>query len=120
MRRWCQSVTFGARARAVPASGATIEAMTDPSTDARVYSPGLEGVLAGETAIARVAELLWTGEWDEEAHLPCAPLPDAVLTALRALPAETNAMDAVRTGISVWGACARPSWPSGSPPCWAG
>jgi citrate synthase len=111
--------------------------MTDPSTDARVYSPGLEGVLAGETAIAlvdgangrllyrgypigelvtngsyaRVAELLWTEEWDEDAHLPCAPLPDAVMTALRALPAETNAMDAVRTAISVWGACARPGWP---------
>ena len=63
--------------------------------DARPYSPGLEGVVAGETAIAlvdgangrllyrgypigelvrggtyaQVAELLWTGEWPDHAEL---------------------------------------------------
>ncbi len=106
-------------------------------TDGRTYSPGLEGVLAGETRIAivdgahgrllyrgypivelvregtyaQVAELLWTGEWPEEAHLPTADLPDAVVTALRALPADASAMDALRTAVSVWGAASRPGWP---------
>ena len=105
--------------------------------DDRAYSPGLEGVLAGETSLARVdgangrltyrgypivelvkggtyaqvADLLWTGEWLESAHLPCAPLPAAVLTALRALPADAHPMDALRTATSVWGAVMRPGWP---------
>ncbi len=103
----------------------------------RPYSPGLEGVLAGETTIAKVdgengrlvyrgysivelvrhgtyaqvAELLWTGEWPATAHLPTAPLPDAVLTALRALPSNAHPMDALRTATSVWGAINRPGWP---------
>jgi citrate synthase len=107
------------------------------SADTRPYSPGLEGVLAGETSIAlvdgangrllyrgypitelaragtygQVAELLWTGEWPDEAHLPCAPLPEPVLTALRALPASSHPMDALRTAVSVWGAINRPGWP---------
>jgi citrate synthase len=105
--------------------------------DTRPYSPGLEGVLAGETSIAlvdgangrllyrgypivdlvrsgtyaQIAELLWTGEWPESAHLPTAPLPDAVHTALSALPAKANPMDALRTAVSVWGAVNRASWP---------
>ena len=105
--------------------------------DGRTYSPGLEGVLAGETAIAlvdgergqllyrgypivelvrhgtygQVAELLWTGEWLPEARLPAAPLPEPVLDALRLLPGSANVMDALRTAVSVWGAHARPVWP---------
>jgi citrate synthase len=105
--------------------------------DPRPYSPGLEGVVAGETSIAKVdgangrlmyrgypivelaragtyaqvAELLWTGEWPQRAHLPTAPLPAAVLTALRALPANAHPMDALRTATSVWGAVNRPGWP---------
>jgi citrate synthase len=105
--------------------------------DDRAYSPGLEGVLAGETSLAKVdgangrliyrgypivelvkggtyaqvAELLWTGEWPDSAHLPCARLPEAVLTALRALPADAHPMDALRTATSVWGAVTRPGWP---------
>ena len=69
----------------------------------RPFSPGLKGVLAGETALAmvdgengrllyrgypigelvergtyaQVAELLWTGEWVADAQLACAPLPGA-------------------------------------------
>jgi citrate synthase len=107
------------------------------SADTRPYSPGLEGVLAGETSIAlvdgangrllyrgyhitelaragtygQVAELLWTGDWPDEAHLPCAPLPEPVLTALRALPSNSHPMDALRTAVSVWGAINRPGWP---------
>jgi citrate synthase len=102
----------------------------DETADTRPYSPGLEGVLAGETTIAlvdgangrliyrgypigelvrngtyaQVAELLWTGEWPEKAHLSCQPLSERVVTALRTLPATTHPMDAMRTGISVWGA----------------
>jgi citrate synthase len=109
----------------------------DAAADQRPYSPGLEGVVAGETAIAlvdgangrllyrgypivelvrggtyaQVAELLWTGEWPERAHLPCAVLADEVLTTLRALPASAHPMDALRTGISAWGAINRPKWP---------
>jgi len=109
----------------------------DKPVDDRPYSPGLEGVLAGETALAKVdgangrlmyrgypivdlvrggtyaqvAELLWTGEWPASAHLPTAPLPDPVLVALRALPADAHPMDALRTATSVWGAINRPGWP---------
>lgn len=106
--------------------------------DDRPYSPGLEGVLAGETSIAlvdgangrliyrgypigelvrygtyaQVAELLWTGEWPESAHLACAPLSERVLGSLRNLPATAHPMDALRTAISTWGAEANPGWPS--------
>jgi len=106
--------------------------------DDRPYSPGLEGVLAGETSIAlvdgangrliyrgypivelvrhstyaQVAELLWTGTWPASAHLGCAPLSERVTTALRNLPVTTHPMDALRTAISVWGAETGPGWPS--------
>jgi citrate synthase len=109
--------------------------------DSRPYSPGLEGVLAGETSIGRVdgqkgrltyrgypivelvrhgtyaqvAELLWTGEWPEEAQLPCSPLSGPVLAALRTLPDGTNAMDALRSAVSAWGASERPSFPPTAP-----
>ena len=112
-------------------------AAMEQAADDRPFSPGLEGVLAGETALARVdgangrltyrgysiqelvragtyaqvAELLWTGEWAGEAHLPCAPLPEPVLAALRALPSSAHPMDALRTAISVWGGINRPGWP---------
>ena len=106
--------------------------------DERPYSPGLQGVLAGETTIAlvdgdngrliyrgypigelvrkgsyaQVAELLWTGEWPAQAHLPCAPLDERVLGSLRNLPANAHPMDALRTAVSAWGAAARPQWPA--------
>ena len=99
-------------------------------TDARPYSPGLEGVVAAETALGKVegergqllyrgyrigdlvehgtypavANLLWTGDWDPQHRLPTAPVPDAVMTALRALPKEAKPMDALRTAVSAWGA----------------
>ena len=105
--------------------------------DERPYSPGLEGVVAGETSIAlvdgangrllyrgypigelarlgtyaQVAELLWTGSWPDEAHLPCAPLTDAVETVLRALPPTAHPMDALRSAASVRGAETAMSWP---------
>jgi citrate synthase len=105
--------------------------------DQRPYSPGLEGVIAGETSLAlidgangrllyrgypigelaergsyaQVCELLWTGEWPLEARMPTAPLPDEVTAVLRLLPAEANAMDALRTAVSTWGALQRLGWP---------
>ena len=42
---------------------------------------------------------------------PAAPVPDAVLTALRALPKTAKPMDALRTAVSAWGAVHDPSWP---------
>jgi citrate synthase len=108
-----------------------------PSADDRPYSPGLEGVLAGETALSKVdgangrltyrgyrigdlvehgtypavANLLWTGEWDPAAHLATAPVPDAVLTALRGLPRTAKPMDALRTAVSAWGASQALAYP---------
>lgn len=105
--------------------------------DTRPYSPGLEGVVAGETALsmvdgakgrllyrgypigelvergsfAQVAELLWTGEWRPDAHLPAASLPPEVVDVLRLLPSQTLPMDALRTAVSAWGAITRPTWP---------
>jgi citrate synthase len=108
-----------------------------PMSTEAAYSPGLKGVVAGETALAmidggagrlqyrgypigelvergsyaQVAELLWTGEWRPQAHLPCAPLPAKVTDTLRRLPPDTNAMDALRTAISAWGAVTGTLWP---------
>ena len=99
-----------------------------PMSAEAAYSPGLKGVIAGETALAmidgdagrlqyrgypigelvergtyaQVAELLWTGEWRTDVHLPCAPLTVEVTGVLRRLPPATNAMDALRTAISAW------------------
>jgi citrate synthase len=105
--------------------------------DDRPYSPGLDGIIAAETALgyvdgangrlmyrgyrigdlvehgsyAAVANLLWTGDWDPSARLPTGPLPNAVLTALRALGADAKPMDALRTAVSAWGAVEGLAWP---------
>ena len=105
--------------------------------DERSYSPGLKGVVAGETSLAmidgtagrlqyrgypigeivdrgtyaQVAELLWTGYWLPAATLACAPISPAIVEVLRALPPGANAMDALRTGISAWGAEQGTAWP---------
>ncbi|HET7685218.1 MAG TPA: citrate synthase [Candidatus Limnocylindria bacterium] len=110
--------------------------MSDTPDD-RPYSPGLEGVLAGETALSRVdgaqgslvyrgypigelvahgsyasvAGLLWTGEWDPGATLVPLPLPAEVTAVLRALPTTTVPMDALRTAISAWGAATGATYP---------
>ncbi len=103
----------------------------------RPYSPGLEGIIAGETSLSfidgargrllyrgyrigdlvahgtypAVANLLWTGDWDPDHRLPTAPVPPAVLAVLRALPTETKPMDALRTAVSAWGATQDLPWP---------
>ncbi len=108
-----------------------------PTTDDRPYSPGLEGVIAGETALSKVdgangrliyrgyrigdlvdrgtypsvANLLWTGDWIPSHRLPTTPVPDAVLTTLRALPRDAKPMDALRTAVSAWGATQKLPWP---------
>ena len=117
---------------------APTEATPDgPPVDTRPFSPGLEGVLAGETSLSMVdgiqgrllyrgyrigdlvengtypvvAHLLWTGEWDPTQRLATAPVPDAVLTVLRALPRTAKPMDALRTAVSAWGATQKLDWP---------
>ncbi|HEX4897266.1 MAG TPA: citrate synthase [Candidatus Limnocylindrales bacterium] len=110
----------------------------EPASPApRPYSPGLEGIVAAETSLGyvdgeagrllyrgyrigdlvehgtypAVANLLWTGEWEPRHHLPTAPVPDAVMVALRALPTSAKPMDALRTAVSVWGATQVLDWP---------
>ncbi len=121
--------------------------MTDSSLDAtaaveagpasRPFSPGLEGVVAGETSLGyvdgergrllyrgyrigdlvaqgtypAVANLLWTGEWDPGHRLPTGPVPASILATLRSLPATTKPMDALRTAVSLWGATQILPWP---------
>ena len=114
------------------------ELPTVATADDRPYSPGLEGVIAGETALSfidgaagrllyrgypigelvrdgtypAVANLLWTGDWDPaRASSPAPPVPDAVMTALRALPMTAKPMDALRTAVSAWGARQPLAWP---------
>jgi citrate synthase len=112
-----------------------------PSAEAaqatRPYSPGLEGVIAGETSLSfvdgergrliyrgyrigdlvergtypAIANLLWTGDWDPAHRLATGPVPAEVLTVLRALPATTKPMDALRTAVSAWGATQDLPWP---------
>ena len=103
----------------------------------RPYSPGLKGVVAGETRLASidggrgelryrgypiselvergsyaaVCELLWTGEWHADARLACAQPSAEVVDVLRRLPADANAMDALRTAISAYGAVEGMKWP---------
>jgi citrate synthase len=112
-------------------------ASASPPADDRPYSPGLEGVIAGETSLSKVdgangrlvyrgyrigdlvehgtypavANLLWTGDWDPTARLATGPLEPAVLTALRALPREAKPMDALRTAVSVGGATVGTTYP---------
>jgi citrate synthase len=114
--------------------------MTDPvaHADTRPFSPGLEGVIAGETALSHVdgeagrllyrgyaigdlvhegtypavAELLWTGEWRPGTRMPCLPVPAPAMAALRALPAAAKPVDALRTAISAWGATQDLGWPA--------
>jgi citrate synthase len=114
----------------------TAAAAPAPADD-RPYSPGLEGVLAGETALGKVdgergrltyrgyrigdlvergsyhavANLLWTGDWDPSVRLSTGPIPAAVMDILRALPTTTKPMDALRTAVSAWGAVTDLPWP---------
>ena len=112
--------------------------MTDwPMPAPRPFSPGLEGVVAGETSLGyvdgengrllyrgyrigdlvergtypSVANLLWTGDWDPAIRLSTGPIPGPVMTVLRALPTTTKPMDALRTAVSAWGATQDLQWP---------
>jgi len=111
--------------------------MTDAPTAQRPYSPGLEGVIAGETSLSfvdgergrllyrgyrigdlvahgtypAIANLLWTGDWDPTHRLATGQIPPAVMAVLRALPATTKPMDALRTAVSAWGATQDLPWP---------
>ena len=112
--------------------------MTDaPMPEPRPFSPGLEGVVAGESSLGyvdgergrllyrgyrigdlvahgtyhAVANLLWTGDWDPTIRLSTGPIPGPVMTILRALPPTTKPMDALRTAVSAWGATQDLPWP---------
>lgn len=117
-----------------PTTGA---ASAEALSATRPYSPGLEGVIAGETSLSfidgergrllyrgyrisdlvrhgsypAVANLLWTGDWEPDHRLPTGLIPAAVLSVLRALPVTTKPMDALRTAVSAWGATQDLPWP---------
>ena len=105
-RRRVRRARRGLPARLKRRRRATIRTMTNPApaapADDRPYSPGLEGVVAGETASVmhrrrlgagsctaatdrrardaraptpRSPKLLWTGEWDPAATAPGRPVP---------------------------------------------
>ena len=119
------------------ATATTTTPIDDAATAKRPYSPGLEGVVAGETSLSlvdgargrllyrgyrigdlvehgtypAVANLLWTGDWDPTHRLPTGPIPPAVMTVLRAMPATTKPMDALRTAVSAWGTTQDLPWP---------
>jgi citrate synthase len=106
-------------------------------TDQRPYSPGLEGVIAAETALGyvdgeqgrllyrgyrigdlvehgtfpAVANLLWTGDWAAGHRMATSEIPDGVMATLRALPATAKPMDALRTAVSAWGATQALTYP---------
>jgi 2-methylcitrate synthase/citrate synthase II len=102
------------------------------TTTPEVYHPGLEGVIAGETALSTVTgglsyrgypvpELAETATFDEVAYLllhgelptsqqlkafhqrliAASTLPRPLTQLFRELPRPTNAMDAIRTAVSV-------------------
>ena len=115
----------------------SLSATAASAADDRSYSPGLEGVIAGETALSKVdgangrlmyrgyrigdlvergtypavANLLWTDDWDPHARLATGPIPEPVMTTLRALPRTAKPMDALRTAVSAWGATQTLDWP---------
>ncbi|HET9346881.1 MAG TPA: citrate synthase [Candidatus Limnocylindrales bacterium] len=119
-----------------PTAAPPAPAAAAPADD-RPYSPGLEGVLAGETSLSKVdgangrlmyrgyrigdlvergsypavANLLWTGEWDPGHRLSTGPIPGPVMDIIRALPASTKPMDALRTAVSAWGVVTDLPWP---------
>jgi citrate synthase len=124
-----------------PVAAAVADPATTPhpahTVEGCPYSPGLEGIIAAETALglvdgtsgkltylgyrigdlvangtyAAVANLLWTGTWDPGVPMKAGRVPSAVISALRALPHTTKPMDALRTAVSVWGATQVLDWP---------
>jgi citrate synthase len=68
--------------------------------------------LASTTTFEEVAHLLWFGHLPNQKELSDLhqkfvaerTIPDAVMQVIRALPAQTEPMDALRTAVSAWGA----------------
>jgi citrate synthase len=68
--------------------------------------------LARTTTYEEIAHLLWFGHLPNQKELADLKarfvaqrtIPDAVMQTLRALPADTEPMDALRTAVSSWGA----------------
>src|SRR4029077_12007895 len=73
--------------------------------------PAVGNLLLARGTYRAVANLLWTGEGEPSHRLPTAPIPPAVMTVLRAIPASTKPMDALRTAVSAWGTTQDLPWP---------
>ena len=74
-----------------------------------IYRGSRIGDLVAHGTYPAIANLLWTGDWDPGVLLATAPVPPAVLTILRTIPATTKPMDALRTAISRWRARSGPA-----------
>ena len=92
-------------------AGETALSQVDGERGRLIYRGSRIGDLVERGSYAAVANLLWTGDWDPNARLATGPIPEAVLTTLRALPDTAKPMDALRTAVSAWGATQDRPWP---------
>jgi citrate synthase len=92
-------------------AGETSLSMVDGANGRLTYRGYPIGELVEHGTYPAVANLLWTGDWDANHHLATGPIPDQVMTTLRALPPSTKPMDALRTAVSMWGAVTAVAYP---------
>ena len=92
-------------------AGETALSKVDGERGRLVYRGYRIGDLVERGSYAAVANLLWTGEWEAGHRLATGPIPGPVHDILRALPASTKPMDALRTAVSAWGATQELPWP---------
>jgi citrate synthase len=92
--------------------GTTAISQVDGANGRLIYRGYEIAELAGKATFEEVSYLLWEGHLPNRGQLDALTvrlreqrsLPDAALATLRALPASTHPMDALRTGVSMVGA----------------
>jgi citrate synthase len=92
-------------------AGETALSKVDGERGRLIYRGYRIGDLVERGTYAAVANLLWTGDWAPDHRLPTGQIPAPVLSILKALPASTKPMDALRTAVSAWGATQDLPWP---------
>ncbi len=92
-------------------AGETGLSLVDGENGRLLYRGYPIGELVTKGTYPKVAELLWTGTWPAQAHLPLVSLDSRVLAGLVDLPNDAHPMDALRTAVSAWGAGHCIDWP---------